>query len=106
MVSDPDSPRMEAGVCSEHRSAIDQGARWLYEADEPSGGRLLMGRDLPPRIVDVHSRELLSQDGVTKIFTFVAEYPDGSERDVELELPPATGEGVWRIVSLGRGGTQ
>jgi hypothetical protein len=53
IVSPPGTPLMEAAVCQEHQSQIDQGDRWLYRYEEASGSRLLMGRDLPLRAVHV-----------------------------------------------------
>ena len=101
-VGTPESGPIDAGVCEEHKSQIDQGARWLYQYEEVSEGRLLMGRDLPPRAVECRSRGLISPDGVTWLFTFELEKPDGSQHEVEFELPPEIADGVWRILGRGR----
>jgi len=59
-------------------SQIDQGARWLYLPEEASGGRLLMGRDLPPRVVDAKVKGGFSvSGGIARRFTFVVEKYDG-----------------------------
>jgi hypothetical protein len=93
---------MEAAICGEHKSRIDQGARWLYQPAEVSEGALLMGRDLPPRAVDVSAKELISPDGHTWRFTFMVEKPDGSQREQDLEMAPDVAEGVWRALGIDR----
>jgi hypothetical protein len=94
---------MESAVCSEHKSQIDQGARWLYQPAEASGGRLLMGRDLPPRAVGAGSKPLLSSEGRVSRFTFVVEKYDGSQSEVVLEMSPDVADCVWQVLNRGRG---
>jgi hypothetical protein len=48
----PESGPYDVSLCEEHQAAIDQGADWIYQLEEENrAGRLLMGRDLPPRAV-------------------------------------------------------
>jgi hypothetical protein len=105
-VSPPGSGPVDVGVCAKHRSEIGRGARWLFEREEGSDGRLgrlLMGRDLPPRVVRAQSRTLTSSDGVTRLFTFEVDRFNGSRREVEFELPPGEiADGIWRILGRGR----
>jgi hypothetical protein len=104
-VGTPGSGGVDVGICAEHQSQIDHGARWLFEWEEGSEGRLgrlLMGRDLPPRVVKWKARALVSPDGVSRVFSFEVEIPGGSQREVEFELPPGEiADGVWRVLDRG-----
>jgi hypothetical protein len=104
-VGTPESGRFDVGVCEEHRSQIEQGARWIYQpAEKIPGGRVLMGRDLPPRVVEVNvTSGLLGPEGMTRLFTLMVENHDSSRREVDFELPPGIAEGVWRVLNRGRG---
>jgi hypothetical protein len=101
----PESGRLDVGVCEEHQSQIEQGARWIYQpAEKIPGGRVLMGRDLPARVVEVNvTSGLLAPEGMTRLFTLVVEDHGGSQRGVDFELPPDIAEGVWRVLNRGRG---
>jgi hypothetical protein len=104
-VGTPGSGPIDVGICAPHQSQIGHGARWVFEWEEGSGGRLgrlLMGRDLPPRVVTWKVRGLVSPDGLTRVFSFQVENPDGSRREVEFELPPGEiADGVWRVLDRG-----
>jgi hypothetical protein len=101
-VDAPGSSPIDVGICAHHRSQIGHGARWLFEWEEGRGGRLLMGRDLPPHVVSWKARGLVSPEGVTRVFIFEVEKPDGSQREVEFELPPGEiADGVWRVLDRG-----
>jgi hypothetical protein len=103
IVSPPGTPLMEAAVCQEHQSQIDQGDRWLYRYEEASGSRLLMGRDLPLRAVHVKVKSgFTCPGGMTRLFAVVLEDHEGSPRDVEFELPPEIADGIWRVLGRGR----
>lgn len=102
----PGSGPIDVGVCAEHHAEIGQGARWLYEYEEGNEGRLgrlLMGRDMPPRAAKAAVRGLLSADGIVRLFTFEVENPDGSQHEYEFELSAEIADGVWQILGRGRG---
>jgi hypothetical protein len=96
---------VDVGLCAEHQSQIGHGARWLFEWQDGGAGRpgrLLMGRDLPPRVVRWKATGLVSPDGVTRVFSFEVENPDRSRREVAFELPPGEiADGVWRVLDRG-----
>jgi hypothetical protein len=99
----PESGPYDVSLCEQHQAAIDQGARWIYQIEEENrAGRLLMGRDLPPRAVAARAKGLLTSDGTRSLFTFVVEDANGSQREIEFEVPPDIAESVWRVVSRGR----
>ena len=93
------SGRIDAAVCEEHQSQIDQGAPWRYLYEDR---RLLMGQDVPSRVVRATAKGLVSPDGTTSLFTFVIEDQDGDQREVDFELPSEIAEGVWRVASQDR----
>ncbi len=93
------SSRIDAAVCEEHQSQIDQGAPWRYLYEDR---RLLMGQDVPGRVVRATAKGLVSPDGMTRLFTFVIEDQDGDQREVDFELPSEIAEGVWRVASRDR----
>jgi hypothetical protein len=100
----PESGPYDVSLCEEHQTAIDQGADWIYQLEEENrAGRLLMGRDLPPRAVEARAKNYPLASGRRRsIFTFVVEGPDASRHEVEFEVPPYIAEGVWCVVSRGR----
>ena len=96
---------MESVICAQHKSVIDQGERWVYQAAETSGGRLLMGRDLPPQVVDAKVRSgFLSSQSATRHFTFTVEKHDGSQSEVEFDLSHRLADGIFRALSRDRAG--
>jgi hypothetical protein len=106
-VGDSGTGPIDAGVCGEHDAQIKQGARWVYRWGEESGARLLMGQDLPARIVRASAPGgLRCPEGKTRIFTLTVEKPGGHQDDVDFELPPPVSDMIWQILNRDRVGEE
>lgn len=99
-VGTPGGGPIDVGLCDEHQAQIDRGDRWLYQWEE---NHLLMGRDLPLRLVQFKAEGFRSPDGIARVFTFVVEDHEGNQREHEFELPPEFADDIKRITDRGRG---